>query len=106
MTSAPQRYGSPQVDLARSPETQLRAERATTDCHGTVETKGCDPSERSYARDSINLGAGSQNRASLLPPSKNRLDLTGLQFEQMCDEFFSNGPPIKFRARRGVRVEE
>lgn len=94
------------MDPTGSPEAQLRAEPATVDCRGTAETRGCEPSERSYARDSMNLGAVGQNRPSLFPQSKNRLDLTDLQFEQMCDEFFSNGPPIKFKARRGVKVEE
>ena len=49
---------------------------------------------------------GGQGQPSLFSQHKNLLDLTDLQFEQMCDEFFSEGPPIKFKARRGVKIEE
>ena len=32
--------------------------------------------------------------------------MTDLQFEQMCDEYFANGPPMKFKPRRGVKLDD
>ena len=64
--------------------------------------------ERSGAKESQYgyEGQSRQQASAALPLPNNSIDLTDLQFEQMCDEFFANGPPIKFRARRGVKLDE
>lgn len=64
-----------------------------------------NPSERSSGNDSA-LKASNQNRVSEFSQQKSPPVLSELQFEQMCDEFFAEGPPIKFRARRGVKLDE
>jgi hypothetical protein len=100
-----QEYG-PQPDRAKGVYHKTTQQPGLGNGRGTDDSRTFNPSERSFAKDSINRGASSQQRTSLFSPQKNLLDLTDLQFEQMCDEFFSDGPPIKFKARRGVKVEE
>ena len=75
------------------------------DTRTVSESRTYNPTDRSTTRDHIPRTAA-LDRPAVFPHQTNTLDLTDLQFEQMCDEYFANGPPIKFKPRRGVKLEE
>jgi len=103
--AATQSYGTSRASARGYAET-IKEDRSIDDQRTVSESRAYNgDNDKSRTRDYISQASGHGRKADI-PQTTNTLDLTDLQFEQMCDEFYANGPPLKFRPRRGVKLEE
>lgn len=103
--SGTQSYGNYQANGRGHHEVSVQEDRSMTDTRTINDSRAYNPADRSSVHHHTPQRGG-QDRPTFAPYQANTLDLTDLQFEQMCDEYFANGPPIKFRPRRGVKLDE